>query len=126
MPNGHITTSKEITRQGFIDLFAKSMHAQIAAHIDRPGVLGVVCFECLQMDSSHCGERTALVYGPACTYTNLEDVLGGHLGEVPIRFKYPTHHHVKPLGENGGTPPVKQALSKAGAKLLDLRSSEAV
>jgi hypothetical protein len=97
MPNRHVTISTEISRAEFIGLFDHSAHGQLAALLDRPGVLGIVCFENLQLDASHAGDRTAVVYGPGCTYKTLEDVLGGHLGDVPNQIKYPTQHHEKPV-----------------------------
>ena len=60
--------------------------------------------ECLQMDSSQFGKRSALCLGPHCTYGVGEIERGMRLGDVPSRFQYPTalwrcNHHLTKANE---------------------------
>lgn len=95
MTTQNITTPEPVTREAFFALFDPSVHAQLAATLDRPATLGIVCFTNLQLDSSECGRRSALIYGKGCTYETLAAVASGRLGDVPSRFQYPTHYFVK-------------------------------
>jgi hypothetical protein len=80
---------KEVSQESFLALFDKEVHAKIVKNSRQTGVEAVVCLENLQMDSSQCGHRAALIVGPSCTFQvkHLED--GFRLGEVPSRFQYP-------------------------------------
>jgi hypothetical protein len=81
---------KELSQEEFLKLFDKEVHARIVANSLKPGVDAVVCLENLQMDSSHFGDRSALIVGPECTF-QLKHLEGPfRLGELPSTFKYPT------------------------------------
>lgn len=91
-----VTQPKQVTREEFLALFQKELHSQINRHIDRRDVLGVVCFENIDMSSSDLGQRSALIYGAKCTCKTLDICLAGRLGDVPSRFQYPKYYYVKP------------------------------
>jgi hypothetical protein len=91
-----VINPKLITREEFLAQFHDEAQETLIKALARPDVTGVVCFENLQMDSSHFGERSGLVFGPGCTYKLLADVLAGRLGDVPSRFKYPVSYWLKP------------------------------
>lgn len=96
-PGQTITKPVGVTLQEFFDLFDEEVHDALRAQLKKPYVRGIVCFENLALDSSHCGERTALIYGDGCTYWTLPGVLCGRLGDVPSRFQYPVKYFVKPV-----------------------------
>ncbi len=83
----------------YLALFDPSVHADIRRTLSRIDVTGAVCFENLQMDSPHLGERASLVVGPGCTYT-LASACSGRLGSVPSRFQYPVAQYGKAAGES--------------------------
>lgn len=80
----------------YLALFDKEVHAAILERLNRKDVDGVVCFVNLDFSSSQFGHRTALIYGPGCTYKTLEETAAGHLGDVPSRFQYPQEYYQKP------------------------------
>lgn len=79
----------------FLRQFDESVHEVIRQKLEPQGVAGVACFECVQLDSSHLGERTAMIYGPACTYKTIEEIEGQHLGDLPSQRKYPQNYYQK-------------------------------
>ncbi|HYG24484.1 MAG TPA: hypothetical protein VEH04_17025 [Verrucomicrobiae bacterium] len=79
---------KELTEDEFLDLFDPSVHEVLKVKSKLPGADAVVCFEVLDMSSSQCGHRTALVIGPGCTYQE-GHLVDARLGDVPSRFAYP-------------------------------------
>jgi len=80
---------KELSQSDFLALFDPSVQPRIVKNSMTPGVEAVVCLENLQMDSSHCGDRTALIVGPGCTFQlkHLEEQF--RLGSSPSTFQYP-------------------------------------
>jgi hypothetical protein len=79
----------EMTKNEFLELFEPEVHDDLIAALERyPDAEGLVCFENLQMDSSSCGERTAVVVGPSNTFT-LEKARTGHLNDLPSQRQYP-------------------------------------
>jgi hypothetical protein len=80
---------KELTEPQFLELFDPSVHDRLKAVAGRPDVEALVCCECLQLDSSFAGHRTAVALGPGCTYQVEEIEKGFRLGDVPSRFQYP-------------------------------------
>ena len=80
----------------FLDLFHESVTERIHSLVElRDDVAGVCCFEVLQMDSPAFGNRSAVVFGPGCTYKAAEEIVAGHLGSVPSRFAYPKYIFIK-------------------------------
>ena len=102
MPIPIITNQREVTREQFMELFAENVRPVFNRNLDRPDVLGIVCYENLQMDSSAFGQRTAMIYGPKCSYKTLETTLAGHLDDLPSQRQYPTAYHVKVAAGSGG------------------------
>jgi len=91
---------KEITLEQLFSHFDPEVHDAIRKAILRNNASHLVVFECLQMDSSNLGKRTALCVGPTCTYT-LDHVINTphfRIGDVPSRFEYPTMY--APTGEH--------------------------
>jgi hypothetical protein len=85
------TNEQPFAREAFIALFDNAVHDELAATLGRSGALGIVFFENVQMDSSQIGQRSGLIYGDGCTCKTQGEVLCCRLGDVPIRFQYPTH-----------------------------------
>ena len=82
----------------FLALYDPEVHAAIIERLNRRDVSGVVSYENLDLCSSQCGHRTALIYGPGCTYKTLDEAAAGRLGDVPSRFEYPREYYAKPRG----------------------------
>ena len=49
----------------------------------------LVIFECLQMDSSHLGERSCVLVGPGRGIPSLEAACEGWLKDLPSERQYP-------------------------------------
>lgn len=81
---------KQCSWSEFLELFDPSVHDRLRECARRDGVSHLVCFEVLDLWSSHLGQRTAMTVGPGCTYKDLDAVREGRLGDVPSRFQYPT------------------------------------
>lgn len=59
---------KKLSWSEFIAQYDKSVHDAIANNRKKEGVSGVATLQCEVLDSSRCGQMTALIYGPGCTY----------------------------------------------------------
>lgn len=83
---------KPVSKIEFWSLFSPPMQDELANKACDEGVVGFVCFENLQMDSSQFGKRSAVAFGPGCTSANPRDVVARfpRLGETPSQFQYPT------------------------------------
>jgi hypothetical protein len=92
-----VTRPTEVTLQRFFELFDEEVHDALRAQLKKPNVRGIVCFDNPQMDSSHFGDRTAVIYGEGCTSATLEAICKGRLGDVPSRFQYPVKYYIKPV-----------------------------
>lgn len=79
----------------FLGLFDQEVRPAIIERLAREDVDGVVCFTNIALDSSQCGHRTAMIFGPGCTYKTIEECAAGHLGDVPSRFQYPQEFYLK-------------------------------
>ena len=86
---------KSLSLDEFLSQFDVSVHCAIREKLQQQGVAGVVCFECRDFCSSHFGERTAMIYGPECTYKDLSQIDGQHLGDLPSQRKYAVTYHQK-------------------------------
>lgn len=80
---------KVLSEAELIELFDPTVRVALQAKLADPQVEHIVVYECLQMDSSSFGARTALVVGPTWTYRTLAEAAAGRLGDVPSRFQYP-------------------------------------
>ncbi len=91
-----IPKMRAVTLDAFVQLFDPTVHAKIREIVSRPSVEGIVCFTNLNEDSSECGSRTAVIYGPDRAYKTLEELERTVLGNSPARRQHPTHAYVKP------------------------------
>ena len=53
----------------------EAVHNNIRDSLSRPGVDGLVVFECQDMCSSQFGARKGLFFGPSCTYKTADEVI---------------------------------------------------
>lgn len=80
---------EKVTVDEFMALFDDGVHDAIRAACRRFEATEVVCFENPALDSSACGDRTALpVGGPDSTHT-LETADNGWLNDLPSQRQYP-------------------------------------
>jgi hypothetical protein len=63
---------KKLTWAEFIAQYDPSIQEAVINARKRPGVVGIVTLKCEVMDSSRCGQLTALIYGPDCTYKSVD------------------------------------------------------
>ncbi len=83
--------------QAFLDQFDASVHDQLRDKLLKPGVDGLVMFENVAFDSSQCGRRTAVVFGPKCELLkSREDAEGKWLNDLPSQRQYPQNYYEKP------------------------------
>ena len=66
---------KKLSWSDFIKQYDDSVHGAIAQVRSKEGVTGVVTLQCEVMDSSRCGQLTAMIYGPGCTFKTVDDML---------------------------------------------------
>jgi hypothetical protein len=85
---------KQVSKIEFWGLFSPEAQDQLARKAAEEGITGFVCYECLQMDSSHFGKRAAVTFGPACSARSENEVLEifPRLGSLPSNFQYPTQY----------------------------------
>lgn len=80
---------KELTKDQFLAMFDESVRPLICERAKKEETHAMVCFECLQKDSSFYGKRTAVCVGPGCSIS-LDDVENGaKIGDLPSTFQYP-------------------------------------
>jgi hypothetical protein len=66
---------KKLSWPEFIAQFDESVQNAIENTRKKEGVEGMVMLVNHVMDSSRLGDRTAMIYGPACTYKSLEMIM---------------------------------------------------
>jgi hypothetical protein len=76
--------------QQLLEMFDPTVHSRLIANWNKPGVTGMVVFECLDMCSSNLGKRSALLTGADCTYKSASACEGQHLNDLPSQRQYPT------------------------------------
>jgi hypothetical protein len=86
---------EKITCAEMIERFDKSVRKKVENLLNKDGTDGMVLFENQDLSSSHIGEKTGVVFGPARTYKTLNALKVGHLGDVPSRFKYSVAYCLK-------------------------------
>jgi hypothetical protein len=107
---------KRLSIGDFLDLFDESVRGDIVAAKGRyPDAEAIVCCENLQMDSSRCGDRSALVVGPSNSWTLdflMDPANWFRLGDMPSQFQYPVAFvdYRKP-------EPVEELVEKFGGRL---------
>lgn len=80
---------KQIALTQLEEMFDPRIRPQIRSFWGRPGTTGIAVFENQQLDSRHCGKRTAVCFGPGCTYKTAQDIDGSHLYDLPSQRQYP-------------------------------------
>ena len=89
---------KEMTKEELFALFDQSVHGLLKAALKRPDTEGLLVFENQQMDSSSFGRRSAVRFGPNCTYINPSSAEGKWLYGLPSQRQYLIGFHRKPVG----------------------------
>jgi hypothetical protein len=81
---------KQINAMELMALFDETVrHALWQVARSKPGIDAVVVFENVDLCSSHLGERTAVIVGPACIFPSVEFCAGKHLNDLPSVRQYP-------------------------------------
>lgn len=85
---------KQIGKAEFWALFSPTAQDALAEKAAQEGVSGFVCYECLQMDSTHHGKRAAIAFGPSCSARSEGEALEvfPRLGSLPSNFQYPVSY----------------------------------
>ena len=63
---------KKLSWKEFIEQFDTDVRASIVSNRKKEGVDGVAMLVCHVLDSSRIGQRTAMIYGPSCTFKSLD------------------------------------------------------
>ncbi len=63
----------KITLTQLLEMFDPEFHDRIRANYEKPGVSALVVYENQDFCSSQFGARSALIVGPTCTYTTVEE-----------------------------------------------------
>ena len=79
---------KEVSQAEFFALFDPEIHEAIKQSARGYKSEYMACYECLAMDSSNLGARSAMGVGPNNTVKTLAG-LGAPLGQTPSQFLYP-------------------------------------
>lgn len=72
-----------------LKLMHPDVHYRIREAIIRYDAKGVIIFENQNFSSHEFGRRTAVIYGPKCTYKTPEDAEGQWLNDLPSQRQYP-------------------------------------
>lgn len=67
-------STKQVSWKEFEENFDESVRDRIRQNRLKEGVDGMVVLECIVIDSSRLGQRTAMIYGPGCTFKDLESI----------------------------------------------------
>lgn len=97
--------TKHATLEGFLAQFDESVHEAVASRLLKDGVDGVVMFENVTFDSSQCGARSALPYGPGCSTLKVLPGPEEHLHDLLSQRQYPTAYYAKPALPGPDAPP---------------------
>ncbi len=88
-------TLKQLTREELFALFDAEVHGALEHRLAQEHVAGLLVFENLQLDSRELGQRTAVIYGPSCTFKSPAMVEGQHLHDLPSQRQYPVAFYAK-------------------------------
>ena len=89
---------KNLSWAEFIAQYDKSVVEAIAANRKKEGVTGVATLQCEVFDSSRFGDKTAMIYGPACTFKSVQDIVeaanpgGIYVTGLPSSAAFPVNH----------------------------------
>jgi hypothetical protein len=84
-------TAYEMTVAEIMSMMDEDVHPQILSLLQKPDTEGVVLYENQQMDSSRCGHRQMLPFGPGRMVKSLADA-PIRLGDLPSTFCYPVYY----------------------------------
>lgn len=84
------------TRAEFLARFDLDTHDRLSGALEQyPNATALVCFENQALDSSYCGERSAIVVGPDNTFRSVKDCKGKYMPgglaahDLPSQRQYP-------------------------------------
>jgi hypothetical protein len=83
---------KQKTWNELLDRFDPSTHACLCRLARDPRTRYLVVFENVTLDSSHLGDASALAIGPGHTYTDLHQVEGKWLNDLPSMRQHPQYY----------------------------------
>jgi hypothetical protein len=87
---------KKLSWKEFIAQYDSKVVDAIAKNRMKPGVTGIVTLQCEVLDSSRCGMKTALIYGPECTYKSVDQMLenkgGVYVTGLPSSASFPVNY----------------------------------
>ena len=90
---------KRVTWTAFLAALSEDVRERVAESAQRLEATGAALFVNQQMDSSHCGDSSVLLFGPKLTYKGPEDIEGKWLFDLPSERQYPQEFAMR---EEGG------------------------
>ena len=90
-------TIQEASWIEFLELFDRSVWSHIEKRQAQDHVSGVMCMDNPDFCSSEFGKRTAMIFGPGCTYQTAEEASKAVLGaDSASRRQYAAYVYLKP------------------------------
>jgi hypothetical protein len=87
---------EKISWAEFIAQYDPSVQDAVAEARRRPGTVGIATLKCEALDSSRCGQLTALIYGPQCTYKSIDEMssrpMGIYVNGLPSSAAFPYNY----------------------------------
>ena len=87
---------KKLSWAEFIEQYDESVREAVAEARRRPGVVGIATLKCEVLDSSRCGQITALIYGPDCTCKSVDEMAshmeGIYVTGLPSSASFPYNY----------------------------------
>ena len=87
---------KKLSWAEFIAQYDESIREAVASARKKPGVVGIATLKCEVLDSSRCGQLTALIYGPDCTYKSVDEMAsrpgGIYITGLPSSAAFPYNY----------------------------------
>lgn len=90
---------ERITKTQLLELFDESVRARLESALGKEGVDGLIVYEDAQIRVQYPA-RTAVVYGPGCTFKSVE-TSAKWLNDLPTMRQYPRCYYQKDEEENG-------------------------
>lgn len=82
---------KQLPLDEFLALFDEDKRELIVSRARELKATHIVCYECIQMDSSSFGNRTAVMVGRGLTIPSMKAAAVGHLKDLPSQREYPRY-----------------------------------
>lgn len=86
---------KKLSWKEFIAQYDSKVHEAIITARKREGVIGIATLQCGVLDSSRCGQLTALIYGTGCTFKTPQDMdipQGVYVTGLPSSAAFPVNY----------------------------------